>query len=695
MPDVAGLFDSFLETAASLAVLFIVVAWVSSKIVELIQLGFNFHGRVLRSELERCFGEDEGKTKGRFTRYFYWHPMIVPLTQPSLPLTLWRRARVNAASDWNRLRAFLAPLLSARLRGDSDATASSSASTDPCYPPGRLPAHIAPETFAAVVMNPFPWPTTEEPLRRLLEANLKPEVDSGGNPIASEPNDDRIRELANLLVLNVRSVHPGETWDELLARPEVKEQADTLGRLKFKRPFREASVDPASAVADEAELLLHFLRSNAKDEVADDRLREITGQIMKERPVPPESWDDLFRRLQIKGADFFPEHFLRRGARIPASDAADRYFQACSCNDLVPHELETRIVTLLRDADGDLEEFRAGLKRWYAEAMERVTGRFKRTALLMLFIVALIICAAFNLNALTIIDGLIGNPELRGLGMQASRAIGDNPRGMAALSQKLQFQYVGAKCTPEKPGPDTPDCDPYEMLKALWVDHSQPVVFADAKVFPATTPSDGDVADRKKAQVVAVREWCNANGLCSPTLTATLGRCETSANAGATGAPVQPAATGTAAAPAPPTTTTTTPADDKGTNDPDEACSRAWAAVWRNPDFFWHPEAAHKFASQLWGGEKIEPADQRALVKNLREQAEADTEAVKKYITMLPKVGWIEPKERAKELGEEPFWVFFGIFLSAALAALGAPFWYDVLGKISGRGGGRTRGEKA
>lgn len=725
MPDVTGLFDSFLETAASMAVLFIVVAWVSSKIVELFQLGLNMHGRVLRSELERCFGEDSGETSGRFTRYFYWHPMIVPLTQPSLPVTLWRRVRANASSDWRRLRSLLAPLWPGSPGEDPAATTAPSPAADPCYPPGRLPAHIAPETFAAVVMNPFPWPTTEEPFRRMLEANLDdvtPNADPAneGEQSASAPRDP-VRELAKRLVHQVRMVHPGETWGELLARPAVKAELDKLGTFEFKQPFLEASVDPAGAAPDRVESLRRLFRPHASESISNDRLREIAREIGDDKPVPPESWRDFLARAGIGDTAVFSADFLGRRARLPAaaSDPSDRYFHACSCNDLVPHELETRIVTLLRDADGDVEEFRAGLKRWYAEAMERVTGRFKRAALIMLFAVALLICAAFNLNALTILDGLIGNPELRGLGVQASRAIGDNPRGMAALGQKLQFQDIAGKCPPPKkvaapagtaapaPAPAKP-CDPHEVLTGLWSDHSQPVIIDDEPTFPATPVKEADVAALQMKQIDYVRNQCpKVDGLCSPAFTPVLNRCESSASSGA-GAPDQAAA---AAAPAAPPQAKAGPGEapppasppqnqagrgaDTGAKNADEACKRAWSAIWRNPDFFWHPEAAHKFASHLWGGATLTATDQLDLVRNLGEQAAADTGAVKKYLTMLPSVGWGGWEERVEEFNKRPFWVFFGIFLSAALAALGAPFWYDVLGKVSGRSGARSRGEKA
>jgi hypothetical protein len=130
-----------------------------------------------------------------------------------------------------------------------------------------------------------------------------------------------------------------------------------------------------------------------------------------------------------------------------------------------------------------------------------------------------------------------------------------------------------------------------------------------------------------------------------------------------------------------------------GAEGSDETCGRAWSAIWKNPDFFWAPEAAHTLALHQWGGTFLEPKATRELVKDLGDQAQADTAAVERYIKMLPSIGWIG--DHLEDVGKRPWWSFFGILLAAALAALGAPFWYDVLGKISGRRTGGTRGEKA
>ena len=58
-------------------------------------------------------------------------------------------------------------------------------------------------------------------------------------------------------------------------------------------------------------------------------------------------------------------------------------------------------MAILDDSEGDIDRMRESLARWYSEMMERVTGRFKRRALIYLFVVAFTICAGFNIDSIS------------------------------------------------------------------------------------------------------------------------------------------------------------------------------------------------------------------------------------------------------------------------------------------------------
>lgn len=534
MAELSGFFDSFLETAASLAVLFIIVAWVSSKVVELGQLATNMHGKMLRKELKRTFGD----ATGDFTRYFYWHPVVEPLTQPSRLVDLWRRFRRSIGRDEGGVS----------------------------YPPGRLPGYLAPETFTAVVMNPFPWPTSPEPLRRLLAANFKD--DQAPGPLT----DDQIMAL----IRNDHRVDQDTSWNDYLA-----------------------AVEPHGPPPDQ--FSPHFLRSNV---------------------------------MQPAGA-------------AGGKTAIQNFRALCHANALVPHGFETRVVTLLHDAEQDIDEFRKGLARWYAEAMARVTGRFKRTSMICLFFIALGISAAFNLNTFRLLGLLMHNPQLRAEGVQAGSALGNGPEDIDVLLQKDRFARVYEAQV------KTPDGCKEKCLRALfpllWRNPRAPDIGELVK--PKLKPEDG---------VAKLQDLCRTDmANCKPVFEATLRECS-SAPGG-------------------------------------EACPRALDEAFNNPDLFWDTKAAAGIAAVLAG--KPAPAELPERLAVIAREARRQTASVIEYARHVRGAGpvWKDPAFDAATsppaTALERLTVLIGIVATALLAALGAPFWYDVLGRISGRGSAARKGQ--
>lgn len=172
-------FNSFLNGLTGIIILFIALSWVTFKIVEAGNILLNRHGQWLLGELAHCFGES---SPGRFTNYFYWHPLISPLSQP--PRGWPARHQIEASED-----------------GEAIFTR---------YPPGRRPGHVAAETFAAVMLDPFPWPSTREALGRLLTANLVP---AGEAAVATDPA--MVDRLASTL-WERRRQGADPTWQEAL-----------------------------------------------------------------------------------------------------------------------------------------------------------------------------------------------------------------------------------------------------------------------------------------------------------------------------------------------------------------------------------------------------------------------------------------------------------------------------------------------
>lgn len=186
--------QQLLTVLGEISALYLAISWVSSKVVELGQGISNSHGMVLLGELSRYFGD---QSDPKFTEYFFWHPLIEPLVQRS-----WFHEQQWAL----KAREFR---LKMELR----------------LPPGRVPGHVAPSTFAAVMLNPFPWPTTREALRRVLEGNATSTMDS-----------KQIGAALDHVCKQPTSEASDKNWADLLGQDWGKEN-------KFSKDFLATKVD--------------------------------------------------------------------------------------------------------------------------------------------------------------------------------------------------------------------------------------------------------------------------------------------------------------------------------------------------------------------------------------------------------------------------------------------------------------------
>jgi hypothetical protein len=103
--------------------------------------------------------------------------------------------------------------------------------------------------------------------------------------------------------------------------------------------------------------------------------------------------------------------------------------------------------------------------------------------------------------------------------------------------------------------------------------------------------------------------------------------------------------------------------------------------MWDSRTFFWNPDVAKRLAMPSGLDDKF-----LKDLKELRDQTENDVARLENATASLPGVGFVW---KADWWGESRFsWVYpaLGILFSALLAALGAPFWYDLLGRVSRRG---------
>ncbi len=76
-------------------------------------------------------------------------------------------------------------------------------------------------------------------------------------------------------------------------------------------------------------------------------------------------------------------------------------------------DLKRALLVCLDDAEGDLRKGRANVERWFEEAMDRVTGWYKRKMQLIIVGVAAAVCVALNVDSFQVTNSLWNDTALR------------------------------------------------------------------------------------------------------------------------------------------------------------------------------------------------------------------------------------------------------------------------------------------
>ncbi len=71
------------------------------------------------------------------------------------------------------------------------------------------------------------------------------------------------------------------------------------------------------------------------------------------------------------------------------------------------------LLSLLSDAQGDVQKFKVLLEKWFDETMECASGWYKRYVQMILFVIGLLIAVAFNVDTIKIAKKLTRDPKLR------------------------------------------------------------------------------------------------------------------------------------------------------------------------------------------------------------------------------------------------------------------------------------------
>ena len=100
------------------------------------------------------------------------------------------------------------------------------------------------------------------------------------------------------------------------------------------------------------------------------------------------------------------------------------------------------IILLLHEAGDDAKKARKNLEGWYNDAMDRVGGWYKQKTQIIIFIVALIVCTALNIDAIKISQTLWTDIALRQALVEAASST--DIAGLMAQSMEAKWACAAA-----------------------------------------------------------------------------------------------------------------------------------------------------------------------------------------------------------------------------------------------------------
>ncbi len=98
----------------------------------------------------------------------------------------------------------------------------------------------------------------------------------------------------------------------------------------------------------------------------------------------------------------------------------------------IPEHLRKQLAAILADAGNDVGAFRTGVETWFDDAMERVSGWYKRNAQRWTIAVAIAITLILNANTFVIASGMLNDPTARAVFVAQAQQTVATPAAAAA-----------------------------------------------------------------------------------------------------------------------------------------------------------------------------------------------------------------------------------------------------------------------
>jgi hypothetical protein len=146
------------------------------------------------------------------------------------------------------------------------------------------------------------------------------------------------------------------------------------------------------------------------DQAPPDEVARAQRRVADAKETLRERSDDTAARQELRAAQDALAHAWAN-ARVPADDQLAHAWRLVL--QLPRGALRHQAENVLQDAGNDINKLRAGFENVYDEAMERVSGWYKRRSQLIIIVVAILIAGFGNVDAIAIASRLWKDPTVR------------------------------------------------------------------------------------------------------------------------------------------------------------------------------------------------------------------------------------------------------------------------------------------
>jgi hypothetical protein len=102
---------------------------------------------------------------------------------------------------------------------------------------------------------------------------------------------------------------------------------------------------------------------------------------------------------------------MREPGKLLDMNVIRTYLLSTGKDNILPGQLRLALLPMFERAQGDMMKFQTEIAGFYNNAMDRLTGWYKKETSLVIFLIALLICGLGNIDTINIVQKLWGNPD--------------------------------------------------------------------------------------------------------------------------------------------------------------------------------------------------------------------------------------------------------------------------------------------